>query len=172
MFWNEIKHPFMNSIMEAREKKKLITAQHQAKIKLIEKRERDERFTKNQCPISLLNVDYKIVAKALATRLKETLPKTISFQQMAYVKNRFIGEGERLISDILEMSEGLNLKGYILTVDIEKGFDSLSYSFFTCLSKTYGSGFINWVNMLLECQESCIINGRNRTKYFKLQKSA
>ena len=85
MFWNEIKHPFMNSIMEARETKKLITAQHQAKIKLIEKKERDERFTKNWCPISLLNVDYKIVAKALATRLKETLPKVISFQQMAYV---------------------------------------------------------------------------------------
>ena len=79
--------------------------------------------------ISLLNVDYKIVAKALATRLKETLPKLISFQQMAYVKNRFIGEGERLISDILEMSEGLNLKGYIVTADIEKGFDSLSHSF-------------------------------------------
>ena len=129
MFWNEIKHPFMNSIMEARETKKLITAQHQAKIKLIEKKERDERFTKNWCPISLLNVDYKIVAKALATRLKETLPKVISFQQMAYVKNRFIGEGERLISDILEMSEGLNLKGYIVTADTEKGFDSLSHSF-------------------------------------------
>ena len=26
--------------------------------------------------------------------------------------------------------------------------------------------------MLLECQESCIINGGNATKYFKLQKAA
>ena len=26
--------------------------------------------------------------------------------------------------------------------------------------------------MLLECQESCIINGGNATKYFKLQKGA
>ena len=40
MFWNEIKHPFMNSIMEAREKKKLGTSQLQAVIKLIEKKER------------------------------------------------------------------------------------------------------------------------------------
>ena len=53
-------------------------------------------------------------------RLKETLPKLIPFQQTAYVRNRFIGEGEKLISDILEMSESLNLKGYIVTVDIEK----------------------------------------------------
>ena len=36
----------MNSIMEAREKKKFITSQRQAVIKLIEKKERDKRFIK------------------------------------------------------------------------------------------------------------------------------
>ena len=71
---NEIKHPFMNSIMEAREKQKLSTSQRQAVIKLIEKEERDKRFIKNWLPISLLNVGHKIIAKALATRLNETLP--------------------------------------------------------------------------------------------------
>ena len=71
--------------------------------------------------------------KALATRLKETLPDLISCQQTAYVKNRFIGEGGRLISDILEISNVLKLRGYINTVDTEKAFDSLSHSFFTSL---------------------------------------
>ena len=56
----------------------------------------------------------------LATSLKETLSKLISFQQTVYVKKRFVDEGGRLISDILEMIERLNLKGYIVTVDIEK----------------------------------------------------
>ena len=37
----------MNSIMEAREKKKFSTSQRQAVIKLIEKKERDKRFIKN-----------------------------------------------------------------------------------------------------------------------------
>ena len=55
----------------------------------------------------------------LAMRLKETLLKLISFQQMTYVKNKFIGEGERLISDILEMNKSLNLKGYLVTVEID-----------------------------------------------------
>ena len=44
------------------------------------------------------------------------------------MKNRSIVEGGRLISDILKMSESLNLKGYIVTVDIEKAFNSLSHS--------------------------------------------
>ena len=40
-FWNEIKHPCMNSIMEAGEKQKLSTSQCQGVIKLIEKKERE-----------------------------------------------------------------------------------------------------------------------------------
>ena len=60
--------------------------------------------------------------------LKQTLPKLISFQQTAYVKNTFLGEERRLTSDILEMSESLQLKGYIVIVYIEKALDSLSHS--------------------------------------------
>ena len=72
------------------------------------------------------------------------------------------------------MSESLNLKGYIVTVDIEKALDSLSHSFLLVCLKKYGYGydFIKWVEMLLECQESSIINGGNTTNYFKLQKGA
>ena len=145
----------------SKRKMKLSTSQLQAVVKLKEKKERDKRFIKNWCPISLLNVDYIIIAKALATRLKETLSKLISFQQTTYVKNRFIVEGGRLISDILEMSESLNLKGYILAIVLGKAFDSLSHFFLlVCLNKLeYRNDFIKWVEMLLECQESCIFKG-------------
>ena len=72
------------------------------------------------------------------------------------------------------MSENLNMKGYIVTVDVGKAFDSLSHSFLlVCLKKYgYGKDFIKWVEMLLESQEFCIINGGNTTKYYKLQKGA
>ena len=112
------------------------------------------------CPISLLNVDYKIMSKALAIRLKETIPDLIWCQQTAYVKNRLIGEEGWLILDILGINNVFNLRGYIVTVDIEKGFDSLSHSFLlACLDKFgFGHDFIGWVKLLLESQESCIIN--------------
>ena len=55
-FWNEIKHPSMNSIMEAREKNKLSTSQGQAVITLIEKKERDKRFITNWRPILMLTI--------------------------------------------------------------------------------------------------------------------
>ena len=56
------------------------------------------------------------------------------------MKNRFIGERGRLISDILEMNESLNLKDYIVSVDTEKSFDSLSHSFLLACLKKYGYG--------------------------------
>ena len=61
------------------------------------------------------------------------------------------------------MSESLNLKDYIVTVDTEKAFDSLSHFFLlVCLKKYgYGNDFIKWIEMLLEFQGSCIINGGN-----------
>ena len=114
------------------------------------------------------------MSKALATRIKETLPDLISCQQTAYVKNRFIGEGGRLTSDILEISNVFNLRGYIVTVDIEKAFDSLSHSFLLACLKKFGFGhdFIRWVKILFESQESCIINAGTATSYFSLEKGA
>ena len=76
-----------------------------------------------------MNVDYKIVSKALAARSKDILPKTISSEQSAYFKNKFIGENGRLISDIIEVADLFNIEGYIVTMDIEKAFDSLDHTF-------------------------------------------
>ena len=84
-----------------KEKENLSTSQGQGIIKLTEKN-RDEKFIQNWRPISLLNVDLKIMSKALSEKLKKVLPDLISSQQTAYVKNRNIAEGGRLISDIIE----------------------------------------------------------------------
>ena len=55
-----------------------------------------------------------------------------------------VWEGGRLISDILEISSVFNLRGYIVTVDIKKAFDSLSNSFsLACIKKIgFGHDFI------------------------------
>ena len=103
-FWNELKEIFVDSVLEAKEKGHLSISQRQAIIKLIEKKDRDKRFIKNWRPISLLNVDLKIISKAFSEKLK-VLPDLISSQQTTYVKNRHIGESRRLISDVTEIAK-------------------------------------------------------------------
>ena len=80
--------------------------------------------------------------------------------------------GSRLISDLLEISDTLKLDGLSATIDTQKAFDPVDHSFLISTLDRYGFGnvFLKWVKILLKHQESCIINGDNTTKYFKLEK--
>ena len=60
----------------------------------------------------MLNVDSKIISKALSEKLKEVLPDLISLQETAYIKNRRIGESGRLKSDMIDITEIGNIEGF------------------------------------------------------------
>ena len=53
-------------------------------------------------PISLINVDTKILSKILVNRMKKSLSKLIHLDQYAFVSEGYIGESVRLISDVLD----------------------------------------------------------------------
>ena len=93
---------------------------------------------------------------------------------MAYVENRFIGESGRLIADIIEITDILNKEGFLVTMDIEKAFNSLDHTFLISLLKKFGFGnnFVNCIETLISKQESCVINGANSTQYFHLERGA
>ena len=148
----------------------LSASQRQAVITLIAKKGRDKRFIKNWRPISLLNVDAKIISKCLANRVKKVIPSLISSDQTAYVPGRYIGESVRLTSDLLEYTNIHNLPGILLTIDIEKAFDSVDHIFLCSSLKKYGFGteFIQWIKLILNKQESCILNDGHSTGFFLL----
>ena len=174
VFWTDLQLPLFNSFIYAKHVGELSTSQRQAIIKLLEKSEKDKRYIENWRPISLLNTDTKIISKTIASRLKNVLPTIISHDQTAYVKGRFIGESTRLISDILEITDSLNIPGYILTADIEKAFDSMDHTFLLAILSKVGFGdyFIDWIKILLNKNESCVLNGGSTSQYIKLQRGA
>ena len=51
--------------------------------------------------MSMLNVNLKILSKALADCIKKYLPLLISSNQIAYGEGRFTSEGGKRFSDIL-----------------------------------------------------------------------
>ena len=115
------------------QKNALSTSQLQAVIKIINKKERDKTLLKNWKSIFLLNVDLKITLKAFAFRIKTVLPSIISLKQTVYNEKRFIGEAGRLVSDILSVTNNLKIERYLVTMDIEKAFDSLDQNIFNLL---------------------------------------
>ena len=169
-----MKNPLLSSFLLGKHKKHLSTSQRQAVIKLLEKKGKDTRYIKNWRPISLLNVDTKILTKTIASSLKTVLPKIINPDQTAYVANRFIGESVRLFSDILECTKKFEIPGYLITIDFEKAFDSIYHDFIVTVLQKYGFGasFIDWIITILANQESCVLNGGNSTGYFPLSRGA
>ena len=66
------------------------------------------------------------------------------------------------------------MEGFLVTMDVEKAFDSLDHKFLISVLKKFGFGqnFISWIEIILKNQESCVINGGTATKYFKLNRGA
>ena len=135
---DELKIPFIASRRKSFLKEELNNSQKQAVIRLIEKKHKDKRYIQNWRPLSLLNADVKILSKAIAQRLKKTLLFLISANQSAYVDGRFISEGGRPISDLLEISDTLKLDGLLATTDIQKVFYSVDHSFLISTLERYG----------------------------------
>ena len=76
----------MDCINESFEKGEMSSSQKQAIITLIEKKEKDRSFLENWRPISLVNVDTKIMTKVTASRIKNVLPDIIHPNQTGCVK--------------------------------------------------------------------------------------
>ena len=79
-----------------------------------------------------------------------------------------------MISDIIEISGCFDIAGFLVTMDIEKAFDSLHHNFIISVLKKFGFGkiFITWIEVLLKDQQSCVINGGTSTQYFSLERDA
>ena len=69
-FFDLIKDLLMSSINYSLEVGELSTSQKQAVITLIEKKGKNKHYMQNWRPISLLNVDAKLISKVLTMRLK------------------------------------------------------------------------------------------------------
>ena len=84
------------------------------------------------------------------------------------------GEGGRLLSHIVDMCDRNNMGGYLVTMDTEKTFDSHDHKFILAVLKRNGfaKNFVSWVEVSLNNQESCVIDGGNTTRYFHLQQGA
>ena len=50
-----------------------------------------------------------------------------SAHQTGFVKDRYIGENIRLISDIMEQAKKLNCSGILLSLDFQKAFNTLEW---------------------------------------------
>ena len=128
-FWKELHADMIRSFNFAFNNGSLSISQRRGIITLIPKPNKDTTLLDNFRPISLLNTDYKILTKVLTKRLEKVLPKVINADQTGYIKNRYIGENIRLISDIMTYTAEKDIPGIALFLDFKKAFDTIEWDF-------------------------------------------
>ena len=131
-------------------------------ISLIPKKNRDLRWIKNWRPIILLCVDYKILAKIIANRVKSVLDNLIGKEQSAFIKGRNINNSIRKIVDTVNYCDRKQLNSLLLSIDFEKAFDCVEYLSVEMAMKSLNSGknIIRWTRILYDnFQLSTMNNG-------------
>ena len=173
-FFDLIGKDLLNSYNDSFHKGSLSITQKRASITLIPKGDINLTDLKNWRPISLLNVDYKLLTKVLAMRIKVELilPKLIHTDQTGFISGRYIGQNIRLLSDIMEFSDSKTFQGIFLFVDFEKAFDTLEWSFIlkTLEAFNFGDNFRKWVSVLYNNVQSSVMNGGFMTNYFEISR--
>ena len=173
VLWAEIKDILLGNIKHSFETRSLSLTQTHGIIKLLHKGNGlDRQDLAGWRPISLLNADYKIIAKIIARRLNRVLGKLIDPNQYAFIKGRNAGDMIREIDDIIELEKLKGEKSILLSIDYAKAFDTLSTKTITKAMKIYGfkQTFLDWVDILLKDRKSCIKNNNYISRFFDMER--
>ena len=167
-FWGQLGIFLTKSLDDSYTKQCMSITQKQGIITLIPKGEQDREQLTNWRPLTLSNVTYKIASAAIANRIKKILITIIHADQKGFIKNRDISECIRNIYDIISNLDLNNLPGLILTIDFQKAFDTLSWSFINdCLNFfQFGQSLIRWILTFQNGIASCVSQNGILTNFF------
>ena len=146
----------------------LSISQRRGIISLIQKKNKDKTILENLRPISLLNVDYKILTKVIAKRIKKVLPTLINPDQTGYVKGRYVGENVRLIYDLIDYTDKLSKKGIAIFLDFKKALDSIEWNYLLDILRlfNFGPDIQNWIKTFYNNVTGCVLNNGHTSDFF------
>ena len=159
-FWKLLAPALLEMYKYSFEQGLLPESVRQGLISLLPIKNKDTRYVKNMRPLTLLNNDYKILAKTLDNRLREVLPSIISSDQTGFVKGRKISHNVRKSIDILDITKSKQAAGVILSIDMEKCFDRLEHSALFASLKyfNFGETFVKWIRLFYTDFQICTQN--------------
>ena len=149
-FWLKMKNFVYDMIKYILETGSMHETARQGIISLIPKKLRNIKEIKNWRPIVLLNSDFKLVSKILASRMKKVLEHIIAKDQTGFISGRNISENLRKLIDVIDYTESANAPGIIALIDFEKAFDRVEYKSLYDIMRwfNFGERFIQWTGTL------------------------
>ena len=101
-------------------------------------------------PITLLNTDYKLAARVIASRLGPLLNHVVDSTQTGFLLQRWIGDNILAHLENIDFHQHSQQPGVLLFLDFEKAFDRLDRPWMErCMAAVgFGAGAQRWVSLL------------------------
>lgn len=169
VFWPKVGQLLLDSFNASFNKGTLMPEQRRGIVTLIPKKGKDLKHISHWRPITVLNNDYKIIAKALASRLSKVLTQIIHPNQTGFISSRYIGTNIRNVQDVIDQILSSAEGGMVVSVDFSSAFDLLDRDFLyrAMQSFNFGNKFINYISTMYNESEICILNRGLSTGWFK-----
>ncbi len=164
LLFNMFNHSFDQS--------KLPSSLTQAHITVLLKPDKDALDCNSYRPISLLNVDFKILSKVLASRIEYIIPDIISQDQTGFIKGRHSFINIRTLLNVVHSPASESNPEVVISLDAEKAFDRIEWNYlFAILEKFgFGSKFISWIHLLYHQPKAAVVTNKMVSQYFSLSR--
>ena len=133
-----------------------------AYMTLLLKDDKEPEEPRNYRPISLLNVEFKLITKALVNKIKPHMSSMVHENQACSIAGRSILNHNHYIRDLISYAHDRGDASFILSLDQAKAFDRVSHPWLyrVLRGNNLPDDFVKWVQILYTgAHSNILVNG-------------
>jgi hypothetical protein len=167
-FFELVGHDLLDMVEETRIRGEVISSINSTFLALIPKVNNPSSFSDFH-PIALCNLCYKIIAKVIAKRIRPILSRSLSEEQLGFLKGRQILDAIGTAQECLHSIKNKKLQAIILKLDLKKAYDCTNWDFLRLILLQCGFGLptTNWIMACVSSTTYAILINGEASNFFK-----
>ena len=118
-------------------------------------------------------MSYKIIAKALALKIRHLLPLIVRLEKTSFIKSKYILDNIIVVWEGMEWARKSKQQTLFLKIDFAKAYDRIEWRFILAMLRALGFGpnFLQSMEMFFGDANACITINNSSSEAFGLFRS-